>query len=107
MDRVKEIVEANKAAGKEWNLGGYNCPEPGAPEPNPIGWLLNCQCETFWTPIMFSARYGHIKVVQYLAEQGAELEPTTTYNPLHAACFGQSIETVRYLVEEKAIDVNP
>ena len=56
---------------------------------------------------MFAARYGHIKVVQYLAEQGAELEPTTTYNPLHAACFGQSIETVRFLVEEKGIDVNP
>ena len=56
---------------------------------------------------MFAARYGHLPVVKYLANEGAKLEPTSTYNPLHAACFGQSIDTVRYLIEEKECDVNP
>ena len=67
LDRVKEIIEANKAAGDDWNYFdqrdryAYNMSD--SQKPNPISWLLNCQCETFWTPIMFAARYGHTKVV--------------------------------------------
>ena len=56
---------------------------------------------------MFAARYGHLPIVKFLAGKGAKLELTSTYNSLHAACFGQSIETVRYLVEERNCDVNP
>ena len=106
MARVKEIVEANKDSDHEWNSGGYNSNDNEVKN-STIDWLLNAQCDTYWTPIMFAARYGHLSVVKYLAGEGAKLEPTSTYNPLHAACFGMSIDTVRYLVEEKSIDVNP
>jgi hypothetical protein len=56
---------------------------------------------------MFAARYGHLPIVEYLANKGAKLENPSTYNALHAACFGQSISTVRYLIYEKNCDVNP
>ena len=70
-------------------------------------WLLDAQCDTLWTPVMFAARYGHLTIVKYLSTKGAKLELTSTYNSLHAACFGQSIETVRYLIYEQKCDVNP
>lgn len=56
---------------------------------------------------MFAARYGHLRIVKYMAEKGARLENQSTYNPLHTACFGQSISTVQYLIDEKNVDVNP
>ena len=57
---------------------------------------------------MFAARYGHLKIVQYLVNEGAAIDHANTfYNPLHAACFGQNIETVKYLIYEKKVDVNP
>jgi hypothetical protein len=37
---------------------------------------------------MFAARYGHLAIVKILAQKGAKLELTSTYNSLHAACFG-------------------
>ena len=73
-----------------------------------IKWLLDAQCDTYWTPIMFAARYGHLKIVQYLAQQGAQIEHSSTfYNSLHAACFGQSIDTVKFLINDCKVDVNP
>ena len=56
---------------------------------------------------MFASRYGHLKIVKYLAEKGARLENQSTYNPLHTACFGQSIQTVQYLILDRKVDVNP
>ena len=31
----------------------------------------------------------------------------TTYSPLHAACFGQNINIVRYLINDRGCEVNP
>ena len=101
---MKRIIEANENAGDEWNGGGFNNGHYQEPS---LKWLLDTQCDTYWTPIMFAARYGHLAIVKILAQKGAKLELTSTYNSLHAACFGQSIETVRYLVEERGCDVNP
>ena len=57
---------------------------------------------------MFAARYGHLNIVKYLVSEGAAIEHANLYyNPLHAACFGQSIDTVKYLIYEKKVDVNP
>ena len=56
---------------------------------------------------MFAARYGHLSIVNYLASLGARLENSTTYNPLHAACFGHSTNVVRFLINDMKCDVNP
>ena len=85
LEEVKRIVDANEKAGDEWNGGGFHNGHYN--EPN-LKWLLDTQCDTYWTPIMFAARYGHLPIVKYLAEKGAKLELTSTYNSLHAACFG-------------------
>jgi len=84
LEAVIRIVNANKEANAQWNsLNGH--PE----SKNDIKWLLDAQCDTSWTPIMFSARYGHLEIVKYLAKQGAQIEHSTTYyNSLHTACFG-------------------
>ena len=85
IEEVKEIVESNKAAGEDWNHGGFH---NGRRKEASISWLIDAKCETYWTPILFAARNGHLAVVEYLAGQGAKLESTSTYNAIHAACFG-------------------
>ena len=62
IEAVTQIVESNKKASKEWNVkNGFPAVKAD------IKWLLDAQCDTSWTPIMFAARYGHLPVVQYLA----------------------------------------
>jgi ankyrin repeat protein len=100
---VTKIIEENKKSVQEWNLqnGKYNAPID-------IKWLVDAQCDIYWTPIMFAARYGHVDIVKYLISQNAMIEHSSNYyNALHTACFGQSIETVRFLINEKGVDVNP
>jgi hypothetical protein len=63
-DEVFKIVEANEAAGDEWNAGGYHNGIESQPS---LSWLLDAQCDTLWTPVMFAARYGHLQIVKYLA----------------------------------------
>ena len=114
-------MEANQKAGDAWNTvdagSGLNSmfavssitsrATSGEENKPSIKWLIDAQCDTHWTPIMFAARYGHLPIVKYLASLGARLENMTTYGPLHAACFGLSIAVVRNLINEWRVDVNP
>ena len=121
---VKSIIETNQKAGDAWNTveSGFNKSEiliapnqshtksngSEGVEPKPsIKWLVDAQCDTHWTPIMFAARYGHLAIVKYLASLDARLENNTTYNPLHAACFGHSTNVVKFLIHDMKCDVNP
>ena len=100
LEEVKKIVENNRRTNEDWSGDALKIRAD-------VKWLIDAQCDTCWTPIMFAARYGHLSIVEYLAQQGAILEHSSTYNPLHAACFGQSKETVQYLIYKCKCDVNP
>ena len=83
MEMVRSIVQGNKQAAEEYDKMYTLNKTPD------LGWLLNAQCDTYWTPIMFAARYGHLQIVKYLVSEGAAIDHANTfYNPLHAACFG-------------------
>ena len=83
LEAVRRIVSENKKSSEDYNTLYTNKPDAQ------ISWLLNAQCDTYWTPVMFAARYGHLKIVQYLVNEGAAIDHANTfYNPLHAACFG-------------------
>jgi ankyrin repeat protein len=36
--------------------------------------LRNCQASNQWTPVMFAARYGQLKILKYLIEKGCDIE---------------------------------
>ena len=54
------------------------------------------------TPLHLAAVNGHLDVVQYLVEQGANKEATDDCNktPLFVAAKGGHLEVVQYLVEQ-------
>ncbi|CDW74318.1 ankyrin repeat protein [Stylonychia lemnae] len=60
-----------------------------------------------WTPIMMACRYGHLDVVKYLHEKGAQLERERGYCAIHAACYGGDYDTVKYLLETANVNPNP
>lgn len=55
-------------------------------------------------PLWCAAAAGHLDVVSYLLERGANVNATTKTNstPLRAACFDGHFEIVKYLVEHNS-----
>lgn len=55
-------------------------------------------------PLWCAAAAGHLVVVSYLLEKGANVNATTKTNstPLRAACFDGHFEIVKYLVEHNS-----
>ena len=51
------------------------------------------------TPLYIAAQQGHLAVVQYLAEQGADINKATNngQTPLRAALFNSHHEVAAYL----------
>jgi len=63
--------------------------------------LINFKAPNTWTPILFATRYGHLRLVRFLVENGANIDQR---NPLHAASvtnFG-NYAVVKYLLEQGA-----
>ena len=60
--------------------------------------------DEFDTPLLRAARYGHLPVVQYLCEQGADKEAKDRcgHTPLHLAAAKGHLPVVQYLCEQGA-----
>ena len=56
------------------------------------------------TPLYAASRNGHLAVVRYLVEQGADMEKVNSHGwtPLIEATFCGHLEVVRYLLEQGA-----
>ena len=57
-----------------------------------------------FTPLYAASHNGHLTVVQYLVEQGADMEKDDSdgWTPLTIACFEGHLDVVRYLLEQGA-----
>lgn len=58
----------------------------------------------YWSPLMYAARYGHVRIVDYLLSKGAELDTTNTYGDtaLMLASFGGKTGTMETLISHGA-----
>lgn len=67
---------------------------------------LNSYSAEGFTPAALAAHFGHRETLQFLIEQGADLNAVARHplqvTALHAALFGRQIETARLLVERGA-----
>ena len=65
---------------------------------------MNLQDNFKWTPLHFACHAGLIDVVQYLLDQGADLEATTMNGatPLIRAIESSRPEVVQYLMDKGA-----
>ena len=64
-----------------------------------------------WTVLMTACDNGHLNIVKYLIEHGANINAKTNHGStvLMEASYGSrfaNLETVKYLVEEKGMDIN-
>jgi len=66
-----------------------------------VWWMTDC------APLHFSARYGHLSVVEYLVDQKADINAKDNggWTPLHYAAANGQLNVVEYLVNQKA-DIN-
>ena len=57
-----------------------------------------------WTPLIAASQNGHLAVVRYLVEQGADMEKTNRddWTPLMIASYCGHLEVMRYLLEQGA-----
>ena len=62
------------------------------------------QPEKGYTAIQFASAFGHLDIVKYLIEKGANvnIQDDDGDSPLHDACFMGQLEAVKYLVEHQA-----
>jgi len=61
-----------------------------------------------WSPLQMAATKGHLNVVKYLVEHGADMNyahPMTKMTPFHLAAFDNYQDIVKYLAE-KGADIN-
>ena len=65
-------------------------------------------CPDGITPLHMAAQEGHLDIVRYLVERGADFNQADKWGqtPLHAAAYNGHIEVVRYLIEGKGADFN-
>ena len=65
---------------------------------------LEAMDKSGWTPLHYAAYRGHLPVVQYLCEQGADKEARNRYEmtPLHGAEPRGHLPVVQYLREQGA-----
>ena len=77
LERVQELVE--QGADKEMMGGRFG-----------------------WTTLIIASQYGHLDVVRYLAEQGADIKNATRHSmtPMMNASDSGHLEVVRYLLEQ-------
>ena len=56
------------------------------------------------TPLWCAATCGHLIIVKFLIERGADPDHTTSNNstPLRAACFDGHYDVVKFLIEKEA-----
>lgn len=52
-----------------------------------------------WSLPMFACRYGNLELLQYLAQKKFTLDGAYQYTLVHAACFGNELEVLRYLID--------
>ena len=69
--------------------------------------LIDVQSMISWTPAMFACRNGYKDILQYLHQNGAQLERERGYSAIHAACFGGDPDILRYLLEDAKVNPNP
>ncbi len=61
-----------------------------------------------WTPAMYAARYGTLDILRYLHEEGFRLESKACpHGIVMSACFGNCLETLKYLLEVCGLSANP
>eukprot|EP00039_Didymoeca_costata_P010100 m.135324 g.135324 ORF g.135324 m.135324 type:complete len:1652 (+) comp14708_c0_seq14:81-5036(+) len=53
-------------------------------------------------PLWVACHFGHVEVVEYLVEQGADVDQVTISSPLHGACETGHTDIVRYLLSKNA-----
>jgi uncharacterized protein len=61
-----------------------------------------------WSPLQMAATKGHLNVVKYLVDHGADMNyahPMTKMTPFHLAAFDNYYDIVKYLAE-KGADIN-
>ena len=66
---------------------------------------LEARGEYDWTPLHWAAYDGHLSVVLYLCEQGADKKATSggdEWTPLHYAAHKGHLPVVQYLCEQGA-----
>lgn len=63
-----------------------------------------------WGLTMYACRYGSVQMLRLLQSYSFSLtagHQKKNYSLVHSACFGHSLEVLRYLVEEQGQEVNP
>lgn len=64
---------------------------------------------TGYTPLHYAAREGHVQIVEYLLQAGANVNSRTAAGkatPLHRAAYAGQIECVKALLASKVIDTS-
>jgi ankyrin repeat protein len=60
-----------------------------------------------WTPAMFACRYGNLELLKYFVDNSCIIDGFSPYTLIHAACFGNEIEVLHYLIDELKKSVTP
>lgn len=66
--------------------------------------LVNCQDQSFMTPLHYAAESGNTEVVELLCDHNASLKETNQEGrtPLHLACHNLDIPTIKMLLHKGA-----